>query len=133
MLSRSRFSRWLVWGSLLMSVWLSDRWIWMIPGLAGAILGVAISKRGRKDFQKHHGGLPAGELGALLIIGSFVYLYLLFLVFKLARAERPSVATLFLGLIVSLLMVLGSTAVVIGKAKIPGWLSRIWDKLLEEH
>ena len=116
-----------------MSVWLSDRWIWAVPGLAGAIVGVAISKRGQRNSQKHQGGLPAGELGALLIIVSFVYLYLLILVFKLGRAERPSVATLLLGLIVSLLIVLGLAAVVVGKAKIPGWLSRIWDKLLAER
>lgn len=133
-------SRRLIVFCLAVAVWLSDRWIWTLPALLGVTLGIMMTRRNPGGAPKHPG--LASELGSLLVLVSFVYLYLVFLVFQLRRvmellalqetAEAPS-PVLLLGMVVLTAVLLGLGAVLIFRMAIPGWLSRLWSRLLEER
>ena len=122
------------------AVWLSDRWIWTFPALFGVTLGLVMTRRGQGESSDQMG--LASELGSLLVLVSFVYLYLVFLIFQLRRVtelvtfqdavDAPS-PLLLLGMIVLTAVLLGLGAVLIFRMAIPGWLSRLWSRLLEER
>ena len=126
----SRLSRCLVGGSMAIAIWLSDRWLWTAPALVGVVLGVVMSRRQRPAHQTVGWG---GGLGALLVMASFLYLYVLFLIFELGREGRPSLLGLLLGLVMLPLLLCGVGQALIGKGRIPRWLSRVWEQLLEER
>ena len=125
--------------SVVMAVWLSDRCVWVLPGLIGVSLGVALSRR--QPELDEAGDLPVA-LSSLLIIAGFVYLYVTFLVLELRRMlelfdleeETAQPSWLFIGGVTALsLLLLGLGAALLLKLKLPSWLSKTWRFLLEER
>ena len=129
----SRLGRWLVAFWIALAVWLSDRWAWALPALIGVLLGVAIYRMQRSHHEKGLKGLPPFELGSLLILTGFLYLYVLFLMFHLARSSGEFSLGLLTGLAVLSLLLLGLAAVFLLKVRVPRWLLRVWKRLLEER
>ena len=125
---------------LAVAVWLSDRWVWTLPALLGVTLGILMTRQGQGEPSGQR--KLASELGSLLVLVSFVYLYLVLLIFQLRRVmelfalqdavDAPS-PLLFLGMIVLSTVLLGLGAILIFRMAIPGWLSRLWNQLLEER
>jgi hypothetical protein len=133
----SRLGRLLVWFWIAVAVWISDRWAWTLPALGGVIAGVTLSRMQQKHREKGAKGLPPFEMSSLLIMllisASFVYLYVMFLLFELGREEGHALVGLAVGFVIVSLIFLGLGTVVVLKLKVPGWLSRLWDWLLEER
>ena len=133
----TRLGKSLAWFWIGVAVWLSDRWAWTLPALIGVVVGVSLSRVQRQHHEAGKKGLPPFELGSLLIlllfISSFVYLYLAFLVLELGRSMGFSSWTLGTGVILLFFVLLVLGGVIVLKRKIPRWLSRVWDWLLEER
>ncbi len=130
-------------GWIGVAVWLSDRWIWVVPGLGGVVAGVAFSKGQRRPRSRSTtGGWHTGGLGPLLVLAGFVYLYLTFLILEFTRvrelieledaAPLPS-RLLLLGCAGLSLILLGLSAMLLLNLKTPAWLARSWEWLLEER
>jgi hypothetical protein len=129
----SRLGRWLVGFWIALAVWFSDRWAWALPALIGVLAGVAIVRLQRTHYAKRLKGLPPFELGSLLILTGFLYLYVLFLLFHLSRTAGGFSLGLLTGLVLLSLLLLGLAAVFLLKMKVPRWLSRAWKHLIEER
>ena len=129
----SRLSRWLVGFWIALAVWLSDRWAWTLPALIGVFIGVGISRMQQRHYAKSMKGLPPFELGSLLILTGFLYLYVVFLLFALGRSNGQFSLGLLVGLALLPLLLLGLAAVFLFKVRLPRWLSRAWNRLLEER
>ena len=138
----SRWGRWLMGFWIALAIWMSDRWVWMLPALIGVVVGTIISRMQRKSPPKGGEGLPPFELGSLLILVSFVYLYLMFFVFQLRRTREllwleesvePPSRLLIVGVVGLSLVLFGLGAALIWKMKVPAQLSRLWERLLEER
>jgi hypothetical protein len=123
------------------AIWFSDRWTWTLPGLAGVLASVWLSRwlqRARVRGQP----LAPLELGPslilLLVLTSFAYLGVLFLVLQFGMAfdpyraaERSALGPLlsFAGLFL-LLLAVGALAVTPRPSR-P--LLALWDWLLRER
>ncbi|MBI4004070.1 MAG: hypothetical protein HY353_03530 [Candidatus Omnitrophica bacterium] len=129
----SRLDRWLVGCWIALAVWFSDRWAWTLPALIGVLGGVAIARLQRTHHAKRLKGLPPFELGSLLILTGFLYLYVVFLLFHLSRTAGGFSLGLLTGLVLLSLLLLGFAAVFLLKKKVPRWLSRVWKHLIEER
>ena len=133
----SRLGRGLVWFWVAVSIWLSDRWAWTLPAVGGVIVGVALARIQRDHYTRRTKGLPPFELVSLLIIlltcTSFVYLYVVFLLFGGRRPEGAARLGLFLGFLLIALLLVGALALAVRKLRVPPWLSRVWDWLLAER
>ena len=128
----SRLGRVLIWFWIGVAIWFSERWAWTLPAVLGVMIGVWIARAQREHSRKGKQGLPPFEFGSLLIIVSFVYLYVFFLVFQLGD-EGHALFGLLLGLMALSLLLVGLGAVTILKRKVPRWVSNVWDRLLEER
>ena len=128
----SRLGKFLVWFWIGVAVWFSERWAWVLPAMLGVVIGVWIAKAQRAHYRKGKPGLPPFELGSLLIIVSFVYLYVSFLIFQFGE-EGHSLFGLLLGFVALSLLLVGLSTMVILKRKLPRWMSNVWDRLLEER
>ena len=132
----TRLGRLLVWFWVALAIWLSDRWAWTIQALGGVMVGVSVARLQRQHREEGKGGLPpfeAGSLLILLVLTSVAYLYLLYLMVQLGKAEGVSVGGLLLGLTGLSMILVGLGAVFLLKVKLPRWLSQVWDWLLEER
>ena len=129
----SRLGRWLVACWIALAVWLSDRWAWALPALIGVLVGVAISRMQRTHHTRGLKGLPPFELGSLLILTGFLYLYAIFLMLQLSRSSGQLSVGLLAGLAVLSLLLLGLAAIFLLKVKVPRWLLRVWERLLQER
>ena len=129
----SRLGRFLIWFWIGVAIWMSERWAWTLPALIGVVVGVWIARAQREHYRKRKQGLPPFELGSLLILVSFAYLYSFFLMFQGGEEGLRSRVGLALGCVTLSLVLLAVGAVTIGKRKVPGWLSKVWDRLLEER
>ena len=139
----NRFGSWLLIGWVGVAVWLSDRWVWTLPGLAGVVAGVSFSKWQRRPRHKTRaGGRLSVDLGPLLILVGFVYLYLTFLILEFVRVRelieledatlQPS-RFLLMGFIGLSSLLLGLSAMLVLRLKTPTWLARSWEWLLQER
>lgn len=134
-------SRWILAFCLAVAVWMSDRWMWTLPALLGVISGTLMSRPSRTPAANGH-DTSGSPLGALLVLVSFVYLYLTFLIFQIKRlhdlfalegtADRPSVLFL-IGVVALSLLLLGLGGILLFRMKIPQWLSKMWEQLVEER
>ena len=132
--------RWLLGFSIAVAVWLSDQWLWTVPGLIGVSVGVWLANRRKEDEAAQEA--PALALSSLLIIVSFLYLYVLFLVLQLRRtfellaldeaSGRPGLG-LIAGFVFLSLLLLSLGAVLLFKLKVPRWVLRVWEQLLEQR
>ncbi len=112
-----------------LAIWISDQWAWLVPALIGVILGLSL-ERARRSQRRQPRGFPPSELGPLLILSSFAYLYVVFLIFVMGRESR-SVLGLVLG-ILCLTLALGLMIIRWWKGTVPAWVSRVWEALLKE-
>ena len=117
--------------------------MWTLPGLGGVVAGVALSKWQRRPRRSaKDGGRLSVDLGPLLILVGCVYLYLTFLLLEFVRARelveleettaQPS-RLLLIGFVGLSSLLLGLSAILILKLKVPGWLARSWEWLLQER
>jgi len=118
---------------IAVAIWFSDRWVWPLPALIGVLIGVWISHAQRQHQRKRLSALPPFELGSLLMIASFVYLYVLFLLLGLGRSSGPKGFGLIVGLVVLPLLLIGLIGAIAGKVQLPRWVLKLWDQLLEER
>ena len=137
----SRLSRWLVAFWIAVAIWMSDRWVWILPALIGVVVGTAISRAQSKHPRARDKALRPREMGSLMVLTSFVYLYLAFIVFQVRRVHEllqleepiePPPAWLLVGLMGLSFLAVGLGAVLLSRTIIPRWLSRLWDRLLED-
>ena len=118
---------------LAIAVWLSDRWMWVLPSLLGVLMGVAIvriQRRRRGGKATEH---PASEWSVLIILTGFLYLYVFFLLCEAARSAGRASPGLLVGFVALLAVLAGLIAAFLLKVKIPRWLSKLWNRLLEER
>jgi uncharacterized BrkB/YihY/UPF0761 family membrane protein len=116
-----------------LGVWLSDRWTWMVPALVGVVVGVALYRIHRVSRARRIPQLPPAELGSLLILTGFLYLYVVFLMLQLSRATGQVSVGLVAGLVVLSALLVGLAAVFLLKVKVPRRLGRLWKRLLEDR
>ena len=115
---------------IAMAAWLSEQWLWTLPALIGVIIGVAISRAGRQ------GGPLAGHaltLGTILLVASFVYLYVLLLVFWLRDPSVFPVKGIMASFVCVLFLLLGLGAMASFGVRMPTWISRLGDALLKDR
>lgn len=133
----SRLGRGLVWCWVAVAIWLSDRWTWTLPAFGGVLAGVALTRIQQDHYTRRTKGLPPFELVSLLIIlltcTSFVYLYVVFLLFGGRRPEGAVRLGVFLGFLLIALLLVCALALAVRKLKIPRQLSDIWKWLLAER
>lgn len=129
----SKRGRWLVVCLLALAVWLSDRWAWALPALIGVVIGVAIVQIHRHRRGRGTNDLPVSELSSLMILASFLYLYVFFLLCEMGRSTGRVSAGLVLGSVGLLVILVGLVAVFLMRVKVPRWLSKAWRRLLEER
>ena len=137
----SRLGRWLLGFWIAVAIWMSDRWVWTLPALIGVVVGTAISRAQSKHPRARDKALRLREIGPLMVLTSFVYLYLAFIVFQLRRVhellqleepiELPPV-WLAVGMIALSITATVLGAMLISRTTVPRWLSRLWDRLLED-
>jgi len=125
--------RWAIAFWVAAAVWMSDRWVWPLPALLGVGLGVWISHLQRAHRRKRSAGLPPFELGTLLVIVGFLYVYVLYLLLGLGHSDKPAAFGLVLGLIILPLVLVGLVAWGTGKGKVPKWMARVWAQLVAER
>lgn len=135
-----RIGRWLIAFWVALAAWLSDQWLWTVPTLAGVFSCVQLTRMQRR-LRKKGSHLapddPATLLLVLLALVSFLYLYVVYLVFQLslwfdpdAGVERPS-----LGLLVGcggLTLVAAFLVHLVRAMRTPKWTLTLWQWLLEE-
>ena len=137
----SRRSPWLVALCIAVAVWLSDRWVWTLPALFGVVLGVGLSRAQHRLRQE---GLMVSsvDFGFLLILVSFLYLYVTALLIQLCNAyelvaldadvERGG-THLIVGFVFLAVVFIGMVISCCTRVKVPGWLAQLWDRLIEER
>jgi hypothetical protein len=141
---RSAASGWagLVSVSVAIAIWLSDRWVWVLPALIGVMAGTAFVNSG-KPPRSFWGPveLPA-TLGSLLIVISFLDLSVVFLILQVGRLLElgalgepagPVPGLVMAGTVALVLLVLGAGAVVLAGLRVPQWMKTVWRRLLEER
>ena len=126
-------SRWLIGCLLAVAVWVSDRWVWALPSLLGVLMGVAIVRIHRRRRGRKAADLPASEWSVLVILTGFLYLYVFFFLCEAARSAGRMSVGLVLGLVGLLAVLTGLIAAFLLQVKIPRWLSKLWNRLLEER
>lgn len=131
----SRLANALVWCGIGAAIWLSERWSWLLPAIIGVGVGVQVAKVQRRNRRQRATGVPALELGSLLILASFVYLYVVFLAFIFFEFDegRYPLAGLMVGLALLSFLLVGLVASTVFHRTPPTWLSTLWNRLLEER
>ena len=136
----ARVGRWLLVAWIAAAVWISDRWLWTLPTLAGVMASVRLSHLQRRAQRGRLSPAdPATWLIVALILASFLYLYLLCLVLHLTELldpeamTSPSVAFAAAGSLV-LAGVLAGILFALGRQRrTPEWFLRLWAWLVEER
>ena len=131
----SKLTNALLWCGIGVSIWLSDRWSWTLPAVIGVGVGVYVAKAQRRTPHQPAAGVPAFELGSLLILTSFVYLYVIFLVLLFFESDeaRPAAAGLLAAAVLLSLLLAGLIASTVFHRRPPAWLSTLWSRLLDER
>lgn len=118
--------------AIAMAAWLSDHWVLMLPGLLGVMVGIWYSRQPVADPPSRG---PLAGLSALLVLVSFVYLYVAFLILQVRLLQqlwaleeplgRPMLG-LLVGSVGLTLVLAGLGAVLILKLTIPRGLLALW-------
>lgn len=129
-------NKWLTAFLIIVAVWLSDDAVWILPGLLGVTLGVALAGGARAR------NLQAGQahsLASLLIFVGFLYVYMAFVLLQFRRTlemlalwerpERPVTALLIGSVVVSCLLAIVGAGLIL-RLPVPPWLRRAWRHLL---
>ena len=133
---RGRY-RWAALWAVAVAVWMSDRWLWMVPGLLGVLGGVRLARYRAGSAAD----LQLGErFGSLLILAGMVYLYVVLIALEWCRwralvdeSELPQHPPLLLisASTVVLLALLAWGALLLLRLPPPRWLLRLWAFLLQ--
>ena len=135
-----RIGRWLIAIWVALAAWLSDQWLWTLPTLAG-VLGCVRLTQLQRHLRRRGTRLEPDEpltlLLMLLALASFVYLYVVYLVFQLGSWFHPDdepgrpgwgllVGCIGLGVLAAFLVRM------VRALRSPRWALTLWQWLLDE-